>query len=188
MTDDAPGSDGERDLQRQLGTENRADAFYDDSMHEALTPRMERFVGERIMFFLATADGDGHTDCSPRLGPQGFVNVIEPDRVAYPEYRGNGVHASLGNIDENPHTSLTFVDWWETTVGLHINGKATVREELPEATDPSGTDRVKCWVDIDVEEAYIHCAKHLPQLQIQSFDPPWGTDSDDEKRSGFFSE
>ncbi len=186
MSDDLPGSEGEHALQERLGTTERAAGFYDGSMHEELTPRMQRYVGERIMFFLATADSKGRTDCSPRLGPRGFVNVLEADRVAYPEYRGNGVHASLGNIEENPNASLTFVDWWETTVGLHINGTASIHDEVERAIDPADTDRRKVWVVLDVEEAYIHCAKHLPRLSVEEFDPPWGTDDETAKRTGFF--
>ncbi|MFC6836572.1 pyridoxamine 5'-phosphate oxidase family protein [Halomarina ordinaria] len=186
MGDERPGSAGEHDLQERFGTEARAESFYDDSMHESLTPRMQRFVGERILFFLATADADGRTDCSPRLGPRGFVNVLSSSRLAYPEYRGNGVHASLGNVEENPYASLTFVDWWESTVGLHVNGRATLHDDIPEAVDPSGTDRRKVWVSVEVEEAYVHCAKHLPRLGIESFDPPWGTDDEAAKKTGFF--
>ena len=181
-----PGSAGEHTAQEEFGTATRALAFYEDSMHEELTDRMAEFVSERILCFLATADAEGHTDCSPRLGPKGFVNVLDANTLAYPEYRGNGVHASLGNIRENPHATLLFVDWWETTVGLHINGTARLRESIPGAEDPSGTDRVKTWVELDVEEAYIHCAKHLPQLRIEAFDPPWGTDDETAKRAGFF--
>jgi predicted pyridoxine 5'-phosphate oxidase superfamily flavin-nucleotide-binding protein len=107
MSDDRPGSDGEHRLQERLGTRERADGFYERSMHDHLTPRMAAYLDERIMFFLATADRHGETDCSPRLGPPGFVNVFDFREVAYPEYRGNGVHASLGNIEENPSVSLT---------------------------------------------------------------------------------
>ncbi|MFD1511831.1 pyridoxamine 5'-phosphate oxidase family protein [Halomarina rubra] len=185
---DRPGSTGEHDLQRELGTEARADGFYERSMHEALTPRMQRFLADRIMFFLGTADAEGHTDCSPRLGPRGFVNVLDDTTVAYPEYRGNGVHASLGNVRENPSASLTFVDWWDTTVGLHVNGEATLHEDLPGAIDPADTDRQKLWVRVDVEEAYVHCAKHLPRLAIEEFDPPWGTDDETAKLTGFFTD
>lgn len=185
---DSPGSDGERELQYELGTAERAERFYEDSMHDHLTPRMREFVGERIMFFLATADDRGRTDCSPRLGPRGFVNVLEDDRIAYPEYRGNGVHASLGNLRENPSASLTFVDWWDTTVGLHVNGEARIVDDVEEALDPAGTDRQKVWVEVAVEEAYIHCAKHLPRLSIEQFDPPWGTDDETAKMAGFFTE
>ncbi len=182
-----PGSDGERDLQERFDTKEQALRFYEDSMHDRLNDVMRSFVRERILFFLSTADGEGKTDCSPRLGPRGFVNVLDDRRLAYPEYRGNGVHASLGNIAENPNATMLFVDWWDTTVGLHVNGRATLHDEVPEAHDPSGTDRTKTWVVLDVEEAYIHCAKHLPRLSIAEFDPPWGTDDDDAKKSGFFA-
>ncbi len=188
MTDQKPGSDGEHRIQEALGTTDRADRFYDPAMQTELTDRMQSFIADRIMFFLATADADGETDCSPRIGPRGFVNVLEADRICYPEYRGNGVNASLGNIEENAHASLTFVDWWETTVGLHVNGAVTLRETIPEARNYVDPDRTKLWVELEVEEAYIHCAKHIPQLQIQSFNPPWGTDDPEAKRVGHFDE
>jgi uncharacterized protein len=185
---DRPGSAGEHELQAELDTVGRALQFYENSMHERLNETMQRFVADRIMFFLATADGEGRTDCSPRIGPRGFVTVLSDTRVAYPEYRGNGVHASLGNIRENPYASFTFIDWWETTVGLHLNGRVTIHESVPEAVDPTGIDRPKCWVLLDLEEAYIHCAKHVPRLSIDSFDPPWGTDDSAAKRTGFFDD
>ena len=46
---------------------------------------MQRLVAERIMFFLGTADAEGHTDCSPRFGPRGFVTVLDDTRLAYSE-------------------------------------------------------------------------------------------------------
>lgn len=153
-----PERDGERELQREPGTTDRAESFYDESMHDSLTERMQSFVEERIMFFLSTADADGRTDCSPRMGPKGFVTVLDDNRIAYPEYRGNGVHASLGNLRENAHASLQLIDWWETTIGLHTNGEASLRDEIPDAKDPTGEDRRKGWVELDIEEAYIQCA------------------------------
>ena len=36
--------------------------------------------------------------------------------------------ASLGNITENPHIGLVLVDFFETTVGLHLNGSAKILE------------------------------------------------------------
>lgn len=186
-TDDLPGSDGEHDLQEQFDSKERALKFYENAVHDHLNDMMQRFVDERIMFFLSTADGDGETDCSPRIGPRGFVNVLDEDRLCYPEYRGNGVNASLGNVEENPHVTLLFVDWWDTTIGLHVNGEATLREEIPEAEDLTDVDKTKVWVEVEVEEAYVHCAKHIPQLSIEEFDPPWGTDDPEAKKAGFFA-
>ena len=185
-SDELPGSGGEHNLQDKFGTKERALRFYENNMQSHLTEMMKRFVEERIMFFLATADTNGETDCSPRIGPRGFVNVLDKDHLCYPEYRGNGVHASLGNMQENPNATLLFVDWWDTTVGLHVNGRIEFRDELPQAVDNAQIDKPKTWVVIEVEEAYIHCAKHIPQLSIAEFDPPWGTDDPEAKKSGFF--
>ena len=187
-TGDRPGSEGEHTLQERFETKEQALRFYENSMHDHLNDVMRAFISERIMFFLSTADTDGRTDCSPRLGPQGFVNVLDDSHLAYPEFHGNGIHASLGNIRENPHATLLFVDWWDTTVGLHVNGQATLNDELPTAHDPTNANATKTWVQIDVEEAYIHCAKHLPQLSIKAFEPPRGTDDPEIKKSGFFTE
>jgi predicted pyridoxine 5'-phosphate oxidase superfamily flavin-nucleotide-binding protein len=55
------------------------------------------------MMFVGTADAKGHADSAFRCGHAGFVKVLDERTVAYPEYRGNGVMASLGNISENPH-------------------------------------------------------------------------------------
>jgi predicted pyridoxine 5'-phosphate oxidase superfamily flavin-nucleotide-binding protein len=79
------GSAGEGDLQERFGTKRRALSFYENSMHDRLNEVMQRFVAERIMFFLGTADAEGHTDCSPRFGPRGFVTVLDDTRLAYPE-------------------------------------------------------------------------------------------------------
>lgn len=181
-----PGSDGEHELQEQLGTTERARTFYESAMQDRLTDRMRSFVADRIMFFLATADRHGETDCTPRFGPKGFVNVLDDKHIAYPEYRGNGVQASLGNMRENPQASLLFLDWWETTVGLHVNGEVTLHDELAGAVDLTDADKTKQWVEIEIEEAYIHCAKHVPRLGIEEFDPPWGTDDLAAKKAGYF--
>jgi hypothetical protein len=93
-------------------------------------------------------------------------------------------------MTENPHASFTFVDWWDTIVGLHVDGAVSLRETMPGAVNPTDVDddRTKVRVELDVEEAYIHCAKHVPRLSIEEFDPPWGTDDADAKRTGFFAE
>lgn len=184
---DLPGSAGEHDLQERFDTKERALHFYENSMHHSLNEVMKGFIQERIMFFLATADANGETDCSPRIGPRGFVNVLDDDHLCYPEYRGNGIHASLGNMQDNPHATMHFIDWWDTTVGLHVNGRTSQRQDIPDAHDSVGADKRKIWVELEVEEAYIHCAKHVPQLSIVAFDPPWGTDDTDAKQAGFFS-
>ena len=65
---------------------------------------MREFIGRMELAFFATADAHGECDSEfLRAGPPGFVQVLDDRTVAWPEYRGNGVMASAGNMVHNPH-------------------------------------------------------------------------------------
>ena len=189
-------SQGERQLQISLGSEERAQRFYHRQMHDHLTEGMRSFIGRQEMVFIATADANGNCDCSPRFGKAGFVVVLDLHTLAFPEFRGNGVFASLGNIVENPHIGLVFVDFFDTTVGLHVNGKARLFQvdQIPASlalvahlhegeTSPHLIER---WVLVDIQEAYIHCSKHIPRLEKLDKSITWGTDDPHAKTEDFF--
>jgi uncharacterized protein len=188
-----PGSAGEHDLQRALGFEGRAARFYREQMLDRLNGRMTEFIGRQEMVFVSTADGGGECDCSLRAGPPGFVHVLDEHTLAYPEYRGNGVMGSAGNISENGHIGLLFVDFFTHLVGLHVNGTAALvddavlRREWPECPEPEIPGRrARFWVRVRVEEAYIHCSKHVPRLVKTSHSRQWGTDDVRAKGGDFF--
>lgn len=188
-----PGSQGEHLFQQQQGSLSRAQAFYKKQMLDYLNPFMCEFLGEQEMFFLATADGKGECDCSFRAGEKGCLHVLDARTLLYPEYRGNGVYASLGNIRENAHIALLVVDFFRHGIGLHVNGKASIRthEELLRVytlpPDCSGGGRKpELWIEIKVFEAYIHCSKHIPLLVNRFKEIDWGTDDGRKKGGDFF--
>src|SRR5919112_6123295 len=88
-------NDGERQLQDRLGTRERADAFHALQTLRHLNDAMRNFIGRQEMMFLATADAAGDCDSTFRSGPPGFVRVLDEQHLSWPEYRGNGVMASL---------------------------------------------------------------------------------------------
>ena len=193
--DARPGSAGEHGIQRRLGSTSRADRFYDEQMLDHLNERMREFTGRQEMFFLATSDASGECDSSFRAGPPGFLRVLDERTLVFPEYRGNGVHASLGNIRENPQLGILLVDFLRARIGLHINGSAEIVEDaelravhpdLPE--DPVPGRRAELWVRVSVQEAYIHCAKHIPHLMKapKGSGREWGTDDYKRKGGDFF--
>ncbi|WP_433379098.1 pyridoxamine 5'-phosphate oxidase family protein [Actinoplanes sp. CA-142083] len=155
---------GERELQDRLGTRERADTFYARQVLSHLNDAMRGFIGRQEMMFLATADAGGGCDNTFRAGPPGFVRVLDEEHLSWPELRGNGVMASLGNITENARVGLLFLDFAET-IGLHVNGTAEIVEDpdADQAGIPPG-QRARLWVVTRVHEAYIHCAKHIPRL------------------------
>jgi predicted pyridoxine 5'-phosphate oxidase superfamily flavin-nucleotide-binding protein len=162
---------GEVLLQAQLGTRERADQFYDQQVLDHLNERMREFVGIQEWMFVATSDAHGACDSTLRAGPPGFVAVLDDRRLAWPEYRGNGVMASRGNIVENPHVGLLFVDFAHDRVGLHVNGRARlvddadIRGRHPDLpVDAAPGRRPEQWVLVEVVEAYIHCSRNVPRL------------------------
>ncbi|MCH8923176.1 MAG: pyridoxamine 5'-phosphate oxidase family protein [Planctomycetes bacterium] len=193
-----PGSDGERLLQERFGTARRAARFYDNQVLDYLNEVMIEYLGRQELMFIATSDAGGNCDCSIRAGRPGFVRALDPRTMVYPEYRGNGVMASLGNISENPHVGVVFADLTHAAVGLHVNGTARFIEnhllldEFPlpydvfEETHRLGPTRPERWVCIDVHEAYIHCSKHIPLMQKLDKAIHWGTDDERAKGGDYF--
>jgi uncharacterized protein len=191
---DQAGSRGERILQRRHGTDERASTFYRNQMTDRLTPEMIGFIGRMEMAFISTSDAAGDCDCSFRAGPAGFLRVLDEQTIAYPEFRGNGVMASLGNILENPRIGILMIDFTYDLIGLHVNGAAEIvtpgyLQELdefrPEQAASAGRQPVQ-WVLVRVAEAYIHCSKHIPKLIPQSRVRHWGTDNPRHKGGDYF--
>ncbi|MFZ5850454.1 MAG: pyridoxamine 5'-phosphate oxidase family protein [Actinomycetota bacterium] len=188
-----PGSAGEHQLQQAYGTEARAERFYADQVLDHLNERMQAFVARMEMVFVATADAGGECDATFRAGPPGFLHVLDARTLAYPEYRGNGVMASLGNITENGHVGLLMVDFFRDVIGLHVNGTARVvsdaqmRSRFPVTADDSVPGRrPERWVVVEVTEAYVHCSKHIPRLARIPHRRHWGTDDVRRKGGDYF--
>ncbi len=191
-------STAEQQAQKRFGTSTRATSFYTKQVLDHLNPTMQQFIARQEMTFIATADTNGSCDCSFRAGVPGFVQVLDKHTLAYPEYRGNGVLASVGNIMENPQIGMIFLDYFQSTVGLHVNGTARVLSpdqiaglpHLPasmvEAAQLKKGRRPEAWIVIDVEEAYIHCSTHIPLLKRLDKQIDWGSDDDSSKGGNYF--
>ncbi|MFG1794645.1 pyridoxamine 5'-phosphate oxidase family protein [Nocardia sp. NPDC049149] len=79
-------------------------------------------------FFVATSDADGNADASHRGGNPGFLQVLSPTRLRWPDYRGNSMFMTLGNIAVQPRCGILVPDW--TTGGtLQLTGTAELRWE-----------------------------------------------------------
>lgn len=188
---------GERNLQKKYSTRKSANSFYQTQVLDFLNPEMQNFISEQEMVFLSTADAKGECDASFRAGPKSFVKVLDTKTIIFPEFKGNGVMASLGNISENPQIGLMFIDFYHSSIGLHVNGKAEIITEhqagklvnpIDKAkAEKDGQHKTKLWIKVEVEEAFIHCSKHIPKLKKQDKTIHWGTDDEKLKGGDFFN-
>ncbi|MFF2617488.1 pyridoxamine 5'-phosphate oxidase family protein [Kitasatospora sp. NPDC058046] len=74
-------------------------------------------------FFIASTGPDGSVDASHRGGFPGFLEPVAPDRLRWPEYPGNSMFLTLGNLELDPRAGLLLPDW-ETGGALLVTGEA----------------------------------------------------------------
>ena len=151
---------GSRQLQDQFDTRRLADRLYEVRAHATFSDRDRAFLERSAMFFLATADAAGRPDCSYKGGLPGFVRVVDDRTLAFPDYDGNGMFRSLGNLRVNPHVGLLFIDF-EQPGRLRVNGTATVHDDDPLLAELPGAQLI---VRVRAERIFPNCPRYIHQM------------------------
>jgi predicted pyridoxine 5'-phosphate oxidase superfamily flavin-nucleotide-binding protein len=123
-------NDGSRGYQDQFDTRRLADRIDERLVRNRIDDDDRAFVERCDMLFLATADADGHPQCSYKGGEPGFVRVIDEHTIAFPNYDGNGMFLSAGNALVNPHVGLLFISFVERK-RMRLNGVAEHVDDDP---------------------------------------------------------
>lgn len=118
---------------------------------ETLDARLQQIIGVADTFFIGSSDIEGNADASHRGGNPGFLQVLSPNRLRWPDYRGNSMFMTLGNISANPRAGLLIPDWnsgatlqltgtaeiiWDSGPGAQCSVEFTI-DEVIEVTDVS---------------------------------------------------
>jgi len=154
--------DGNRELQEQFGSRPLADRLVERLWRDRFKDDDKVFIESVSFFFLATADADGHPDCSFKGGPAGFVSIAAPDLLVFPDYDGNGMFKSLGNIKSNPNVGLLFIDMGEKPKRLRVNGRASVHTDDALIASKPGAQNI---VRVVPEHIFPNCPRYIPNLQ-----------------------
>ena len=125
--------DGQRQLQQRFDTERIANRL-GDRVAATIGDRERAFIEGRDMFFLATVDADGHPNCSYKGGAPGFVRVVDERTLASPNYDGNGMYLSMGNVRQTGDVGLLFIDF-DGQSRTRVNGRASIDEADPLLAD-----------------------------------------------------
>jgi predicted pyridoxine 5'-phosphate oxidase superfamily flavin-nucleotide-binding protein len=118
-------SDESRNLQDRFDTRRLADRLAEVTVHHEFTDADRQFIQARDMFFLATVDRHGQPTCSYKGGEPGFVTVLDTTTLAFPNYDGNGMYLSMGNIAQTSRVGILFVDF-EGQRRMRVEGVAAV--------------------------------------------------------------
>lgn len=154
--------EGSRSLQDRFDTRALADRIDTLLVRETISAADRAFIGERDMFFLATADAEGRPTCSYKGGDPGFVRVLDPQTVAFPNYDGNGMYLSAGNVLVNPHVGLLFIDF-ERGHRMRLEGEATIDLDDPLAAEFPEAQFV---VRVRARAVYPNCPRYIHRYQL----------------------
>ncbi len=154
--------DSHRRLQREFDTERLADRIEERLFREHIAADDRAFIERMDMFFLATADSAGRPNCSYKGGDPGFVRVLGPQSLVFPNYDGNGMFISMGNTRENPHVGLLFIDF-ENRKRLRLNG--TARIESARSIEPFYPE-AQFVVKVQVRQVFPNCPRYIHKMQL----------------------
>jgi predicted pyridoxine 5'-phosphate oxidase superfamily flavin-nucleotide-binding protein len=153
---------GSRQLQGHFDSRRIADRLEEVTVHTAFTERDRALIEKSPMFFLATADAEGRPDCSYKGGLPGFVRVVDDRTLAWPDYDGNGMFRSLGNLLVNPQVGLLFVDL-EQPRRVRVSGTATVSGADPLLAEFPGAQLV---VRVTAERIFPNCPRYIHRWRL----------------------
>jgi uncharacterized protein len=158
-------SEGSRRLQDEYDTRRLADRLDERFIQRGYIDDADKDFIERLdMFFLATADADGRPQCSYKGGDPGIVRVVDEHTLAFPNYDGNGMYLSMGNVLENAHVGLLFIDFLGNPPRrLRANGVATISDDDPLIGE---WERAQFVVRVRVTEVFPNCPRYIHRMQL----------------------
>ncbi len=182
--------EGQRNLQANFGSTALADRLLQVTHHTEFTEHDVAFIQASEFFFLATADGEGRPDCSFKGGPKGFVSVTGANTLLFPDYDGNGMFKSLGNIDVNPAVGMLFMTMGDKPVRIRVNGEARLIRDPARLKEFVGAQLL---VEVTAQHIFPNCPRYIPNMTggTPSGDIPVAGKAPDEpewKRMDLFSD
>ena len=154
--------DGNRDLQDRFDTRRIADRIEEVLLSDVISDHDKAFIEARDMFFLATADDAGMPNCSYKGGEPGFVRVVDEHTVAFPNFDGNGMYLSMGNVLVNPSVGMLFIDF-ERGHRMRLNGLASF-----DANDPLMAEypEAQFIVRVRAREVFPNCPRYIHHYKL----------------------
>ena len=153
--------DGSRSLQDRFDGRRLADSLEKNRRHSNFSVEDCEFIENASFFFLATTSGRT-VDCSFKGGLPGFVKVTGANSLSFPDYDGNSMYRSLGNILQNENVGLLFLNFDGGKERMRINGTAKLDYDAERLKEFVGA---KLIVDITAVNIFPNCPRYIPQLE-----------------------
>jgi predicted pyridoxine 5'-phosphate oxidase superfamily flavin-nucleotide-binding protein len=153
---------GMRELQDARDTRRIADRLAEVTLRHQFSDEDRAFIAACRFFFLATADGAGNPDCSYKGGAPGFVHVVGGTTLEIPDYDGNGMYRSWGNVLVNAQVALLFIDF-DDPKRLRVQGRARIVRDPDRAAAHPGAVHI---IEVQAENIFPNCPRYIHRMQL----------------------
>ncbi|MEM7255300.1 MAG: pyridoxamine 5'-phosphate oxidase family protein [Pseudomonadota bacterium] len=142
-----------------------------------LEPYVQAFIENASFAVMASSNGDGDCDASPKGGKPGWVKIVNERTLLLPDIGGNRLFQSYENFETNPKAGFVFIiPGMETTA--RVNGRVEILEPdqvaqygiEPDVHAPDANSGLVQGFLLHIDEAYFHCPRSMRFADI------WNTD------------
>ncbi len=153
---------GNRALQDRFDGRRIADRLVETRRRETFNDEDRDLIESLPFFFLATAH-DGVVDCSFKGGMPGFVRLTGANTLEFPDYDGNSMYKSLGNLAASPSVGLLFIRFEERRARLRVNGRARLIHDPARVNAVEGARQI---VEVTAEHIFPNCPRYIPEMAV----------------------
>ena len=154
--------DGNRTLQDRFDGRRIADRLEETRRRATFNDEDRALIESVPFFFLATAHA-GTVDCSFKGGVPGFVRVTGATTLEFPDYDGNSMYKSLGNLMLSPSVGLLFIRFEGRRGRIRVNGQARLIGDPARVAAVEGARQI---VEVTAEHIFPNCPRYIPEMHL----------------------
>lgn len=153
--------DNHRALQDEFGTRKLADRVEEAIFSTEFDDMSRAYIGAVDFFFLASVDAEGQPTVSYKGGFPGFAKVVDDKTLVFPNYDGNGMFLSMGNLDATGKIAMLFINF-ERPSHMRLKGTASILRDDPLLAEyPEANFLVR----VDVTGIWVKCPRYIHKHQ-----------------------
>ncbi len=122
------------------------------------------FIERMPYFFFSTSSSNGNTNVNFK-GAEGskLLKVLNSKKLIFPDYSGNGILHSIGDINSNPNVGILIIDF-NKNIRLKISGRATIiddKEQISQYLDYFETYNIVRLIEVDIDYVIPNCSNNI---------------------------
>ena len=158
-------------IQARIPQELRPTGETNAVVSESLNETQRQWIARADTFFIASTHPEFGADASHRGGNPGFIHVQDARKLVIPDYNGNNLFNTLGNIQINPQAGLLFVDF-EQGRTLQLTGRASINWDEQARSGFPGAQRLVEFETDEVRETENGAPLRFELRTYSPFNPP----------------